>query len=671
MSQKKWNILSRSSALALKQVDEVMQYLPNEMYEIISVQSYGDKNKDISLLTNDEPDFFTRELDEALLDGKGDFAVHSAKDLPWPLPEGLEIIAITKAADKSDALVSKNLIKLNDLPENARVGTSSVTRKEELLNIRKDLQIISIRGTIEERLSLVKKGEIDALIVATCALKRLGLDHEIAEILSFRTHPLQGNLAVVSRKNNEELKRKFSKIDIRNNFGKVYLIGAGSGAYNWMTLEGFEIIKNSDIIFHDDLIDKKVLEHSTAEKIFVGKRKGNHFKNQGEIHELMYHEAMKGKTIVRLKGGDPMIFAHGGEEIKYLQEKLVEVEVVPGITSAIGAAAIGQIPLTLRNISSSVAFCSGHSLDSLHIPNTDTIVYYMCAATIKGISKKLMASGRKPDTPVALVYNIGNEDQNVTRRTLTELLRYNDYKAPLLAIIGEVSDKRSWHKMEKKKLDILFTGTHPEKYKHLGHIVHYPMIYIAPLSDYKLVDKALISMSNFDWLIFTSKYAVNYFFKRLHFLKKDSRYLSGKKVASIGKYTSEALLDHGICPDLQPEDESSEGLINEFVDKKIKDKKILIPRSNLALSKLPSGLNESGNQVTVLEIYQNKMPELPIVPNLNDFKKLIFTSPSGINNFFSMYDQVPKNIQILVKGKESLKALHNQGYQGSIIDEPG
>lgn len=203
----KIKIVSRPSNLALKQVEEVKEcFLSEHDIEVIRVMSLGDKQKDVSMLENIADDFFTRELDEIVLRGEADIAVHSAKDVPSNPQEGLEIVMMMKGDDSSDSLVSRNNVMLEDLPFGSKVGTSSLLRKKQLLEIRNDLEIVSIRGTIEERLAYVDSNEVEAIVVATCALKRLGLQHKITQRLPFETHPLQGSLAVVARKDNEKIK---------------------------------------------------------------------------------------------------------------------------------------------------------------------------------------------------------------------------------------------------------------------------------------------------------------------------------------------------------------------------------------------------------------------------------------------------------------------------------
>ncbi|MBR4265417.1 MAG: glutamyl-tRNA reductase [Bacteroidales bacterium] len=212
LSRRQIRVTARESKLSQIQVQELFKRFPNIEYRLVTRKSFGDKHLKISLLNSEAPDdMFTRELDYAVISGKADIAVHSAKDLPEKLNPELEVIALYEAFDKTDSLVSRNHLKLMDLPKGSSVGTSSPLRKAELLKLRPDLEVKGIRGCIEERVAMVKNGEIDALIVATCALKRLGLENEIAEILPFETHPMQGRIAVTAKKGREDLKKLFSE----------------------------------------------------------------------------------------------------------------------------------------------------------------------------------------------------------------------------------------------------------------------------------------------------------------------------------------------------------------------------------------------------------------------------------------------------------------------------
>ena len=185
-------IIARGSRLSKIQVEEFKKKFPEIRFETEYVSSFGDKNQEISLLNGEAPDdMFTRELDRAIIDRRADIAVHSAKDLPQNLNPQIRVVALYEAFDKTDSLVSR--------------------RKKELLALRPDLEIVGIRGCIEDRVQQVRSGKIDAAIVATCALKRLGMENEIAEILPFATHPMQGRLAVTGRADNDLIVNMFSR----------------------------------------------------------------------------------------------------------------------------------------------------------------------------------------------------------------------------------------------------------------------------------------------------------------------------------------------------------------------------------------------------------------------------------------------------------------------------
>jgi len=222
---------------------------------------------------------------------------------------------------------------------------------------------------------------------------------------------------------------------------KVYLIGFGPGDPELMTIKAHKILKKADIIFYDDLINKNILKEYSAEKIYVGKRRGNHSKNQDEINKLLYESAKNPSynLIVRLKGGDPSIFGRVGEELDYLIDKGVDVEVIPGISSAQSAAASIRLPLTQRFISSSVAFCSGHHKNKIIVPQTGTLVYYMCAKNALHIFSEIIKKGWSENTPVALIHKSSFEEEKIRISTLKkELLRAGEYLSPLIIIVGKV-----------------------------------------------------------------------------------------------------------------------------------------------------------------------------------------------------------------------------------------
>jgi hydroxymethylbilane synthase len=215
--ERTYRVGTRTSPLALKQVEEVLSILkgfyPGMQAEVIGIDTYGDKDKVTPISEIEGTDFFTREIDEALLKNEIDFAIHSAKDLPDELKDGLVTPVITSSIDPFDALVSKSGLTLDKLPEGARIGTSSLRRKAQLKEYRKDFEIVDIRGNIEERLQRLDNMDLDAIVIAACALTRLGLSYRITQRIPLeilKPHPLQGGLAIVARAVDLELVKLLS-----------------------------------------------------------------------------------------------------------------------------------------------------------------------------------------------------------------------------------------------------------------------------------------------------------------------------------------------------------------------------------------------------------------------------------------------------------------------------
>ncbi|MBA3052307.1 uroporphyrinogen-III C-methyltransferase [bacterium] len=638
MPFRKLRIATRSSKLARIQVEEVMSALPGLEYSVIPVQSYGDKHKEISLMSDIPDDFFTRELDCLLLSGKADIAVHSAKDLSYKLKEGLEIIALTAAFDKTDSLVSKNGITLKKLPIGAKIGTSSSERERQILSIRPDLKIIPLRGTVEERVGFIEKGIIDALVVATCALKRMNLDYMITEILSFETHPLQGNLAVSAKSRRPDLKVAFGRIDERHRFGKVYLAGAGPGQAELITLKADNILNHSNSIYYDDLIDKKLLSrYPFAEKIYVGKRKGKRAFPQNEINAMVYEAAQKGKIVTRLKGGDPFIFGRGGEEMRYLQERHIDVEIIPGISAVQAAAASSGIPLTMRGLCSRLTLLSGHSAKSSEKAEEETLVYYMGASKLNDISDTLIKMGRPPETPATLIYKAGYADEQIIATNLISL-KHTKQKSPLIAIIGKTAG------LLKRRDKVLFTGLDPFNAIVPGKIFHYPLIEILPL-DFS------VDVSKYDGFVFTSKQAVKIFLSRYPVP-------AGKKIISIGSYTSKEIIRFGYRTDYESPSADSD-ILSEFI-KRLKFKKLLYPCSNLSDNKI-HGIS----QVETKIIYRTKYKFQPKIV-LKQFAAVVFSSASTVEAFLKIYKKIPRHLVIYVYGKHTAEKLYKRGYEKNV-----
>lgn len=696
---KKIRIIARGSRLSRLQVEEVFKNFPELAYEIKYLESYGDKNQQISLLNGEAPaDIFTRELDDAIRQGDADIAIHSAKDLPYPLPEDIEVIALFPAFDTTDSLVSRDHKKLAELPAGSIIGTSSPLRKKGLNELRPNLTIKGIRGCIEERVQQVKDGKYDAAIVATCALKRLGMEDEIAEVLPFPTHPLQGFLAVTAKKGSQDLKQAFASKSILDKQGSVSLVGFGPGDPDLLTIKAAKAIDAADIIFYDDLIDDSYLADKKAEKIYVGKRAGYHHKEQADINRLLLEAAREGKNVVRLKGGDPMIFAHGSEEIEYLESNLIKVNVIPGITTASALAASQKISLTHRDFSSSVALVSGHTPQPV-TPDAETLVYYMGAKQLQTIATQLIdKEGWAFNTPVLLTYNVSRPDEQTFETTLWNLRNgeMQNLPTPLIALIGYVAGLK--HHQASDIKPTLYTGTLPAIEKRKADYTYTPLIEISYHPSYftKILEdnycehydgKSFTEYCEWDesqalYYIFTSQYGVQATLDYYDLILDEQE---EHVFISIGDTTTEALHKAGVKDVIQVEQDNRYGVIEWFKKEKerldaarpqyehsfelfekmdldnydheladfvyrYENRLVFYPHSSLSPEDIPLALQELGFNVLSAVVYNNELPKNPRRVNLNHFKRIVFTSPSTIDNFIKLYGKLPENTEFITRG---------------------
>ena len=696
---KKIRVIARGSRLSRLQVEEVFKNFPELAYEIKYLESYGDKNQQISLLNGEAPaDIFTRELDDAIRQGDADIAIHSAKDLPYPLPEDIEVIALFPAFDTTDSLVSRDHKKLAELPAGSIIGTSSPLRKKGLNELRPDLTIKGIRGCIEERVQQVKDGKYDAAIVASCALKRLGMEDEIAEVLPFPTHPLQGFLAVTAKKGSQDLKQAFTLKSILDKQGSVSLVGFGPGDPDLLTIKAAKAIDAADIIFFDDLIDDSYLADKKAEKIYVGKRAGYHHKEQADINHLLLEAAREGKNVVRLKGGDPMIFAHGSEEIEYLESNLIKVNVIPGITTASALAASQKISLTHRDFSSSVALVSGHTPQPV-TPDAETLVYYMGAKQLQAIATQLIdKEGWAFNTPVLLTYNVSRPDEQTFETTLWNLRNgeMQNLPTPLIALIGNVAGLK--HHQASDIKPTLYTGTLPAIEKRKADYTYTPLIEISYHPSYftKILEdnyckqydgKRFTEYCEWDesqalYYIFTSQYGVQATLDYYDLILDEQE---EHVFISIGDTTTEALHKAGVKDVIQVEQDNRYGVIEWFKKEKerldaarpqyehsfelfekmdldnydheladfvyrYENRLVFYPHSSLSPEDIPLALQELGFNVLSAVVYNNELPKNPRRVNLNHFKRIVFTSPSTIDNFIKLYGKLPENTEFITRG---------------------
>ena len=633
MSIEVLRIAARGSALAIKQVDEVMTQLPDNKFGLQAVTTIGDRDKQRSLWDNAPGDFFTREIDEQLLAGQADIAIHSAKDLPYPLPPGIVLLALTTAADNRDTLVSRGNILLADLPAGSRIGTSSAARRENVLALRADLTVVSIRGNIEERLQQVDDGSVDGLVVAACALQRLGLAHRITQFLPIDAHPLQGRLAVTGVRNRADLRVLFSGVDDRRTWGKVFLVGAGVGAADNITLKADRIIRRAGVIVHDELIPSGLLERYCGRKIAVGKRVDRASARQPEIQKLLLDLAQSGQSVARLKGGDPLIFSRGGEELSYLQSNFVQVEVVPGISSFQAAAATLQLPLSERGINNQIIIKTTRSALE---DQRSLQIYYMGGRQLAEVQSAALGE-HSPHTPVAVISEIGSLAE---RTQLVELQALATLTPPLPAIVLVGANVGQIITQEK----VLFTGLDSATCRLNNRLVDYPLIAIAE------TEYVSPQLEQYDALLFTSKTAVRLFMKRLR--------PRCQALISIGAATSACLAKYGYRADYQSERADSDVLCAWLQQQSFQ--RILYPTSQLSHNKLHVLAN-----VEPVVIYHTDYVTQPRV-DLTEYIGVVFTSPSTVEGFFRLYTSFPDSLVAYVYGKHTANRARELGCRNVL-----
>ena len=358
--------------------------------------------------------------------------------------------------------------------------------------------------------------------------------------------------------------------------GKVTLVGAGPGDPGLLTLKGLAALSQAEVVVYDRLVSPAILAMipPEARTIDVGKEATHHKVPQQQINRILLEEALAGRNVVRLKGGDPFVFGRGGEELEMLAAHGVPFEEVPGVTSAVAAPAYAGIPVTHRDHGSSVHIITGHqrlgkplSIDfEALVRSGGTLVFLMGVAALSALAEGLLQAGMAPDTPAAAVENGTTSAQrrcDATLATLPERAAAMGIRSPAVIVVGEVcalAPRLCWFdRLPLRGQRILVTrpreraGTLSEKLRSLGADVwEYPCIETVPILPCPTMTAALAHLTDYQWLVFTSPAGVEAFQAELHRMEKDSRYLSGVKLAAIGTGTARALEAMGLTADYIP-----------------------------------------------------------------------------------------------------------------------
>ncbi|MXZ84170.1 MAG: uroporphyrinogen-III C-methyltransferase [Acidimicrobiia bacterium] len=443
----------------------------------------------------------------------------------------------------------------------------------------------------------------------------------------------------------------------------VYLVGAGPGDPDLLTLRGAEVLAGADVVVYDRLSVTSLLDLAPphAELISVGKQPGGPRTSQDDINALLVARGRAGQQVVRLKGGDPFVFARGGEEAAALAAAGVAFEVVPGITSAVAVPAYAGIPVTMRYSSTSFTVVTGHEDPTKGEGSVNweavaslggTVVVLMGAARCRPICERLIAAGLAPDTPAAAVQWGTRPHQRTLRASLSTLADLEP-QPPATIVIGEVAAADlAW--FENRPLfgrRIVVTRAQPQASalaadlrRRGAEAIELPAIAFEPPEDLDRLARAAAEVGRYDWVVFTSPTGVARFFEHL----RDARSLGEARVAAIGPGTAAELAERNVVADLIPEQYVAEALLEALADEVGSDwpGRVLIPRAETARDVLPDGLAAAGWDVDVVPAYRTVAPAPDPVAAalLADAEVITFTSSSTVTNFVDTYgiNTVPK-----------------------------
>lgn len=463
--------------------------------------------------------------------------------------------------------------------------------------------------------------------------------------------------------------------------GTVYLVGAGCGAADLITVRGLRLLQACDVVVYDDLIDPALLDAApvNAETVYMGKRRGSHSAPQEEITALLIARAREGKAVVRLKGGDPFVFGRGGEEMLALREAGVPCEEVPGISSAIAVPAEAGIPVTHRGVSRSIHIVTAHTAgtpDGLPAGLEEmarlegTLVFLMGLHQLPRLAERLLAAGKAPDTPAAVVSG-GNAPQPMTvRGPLADIAeRARNVQSPAIIVVGPAAglDVTPTVRRPLAGMSVGLTGTEAvtgrlrSSLETLGAKTF--------LAERSLVERLPVTMDMESlcagaghWLVFTSANGVRLFFEALDQRKVDLRRLHACKFAVIGRATAAALSGHGIQADLCPEAFTTAALAQALLVTVPAGERVWLFRSAHGSPALAQALSAA---YTVRDVPLYRLSADPGVSarsrsRLNDMDFLTFSSASGVELYFSSQKAVPDRTTCVCIGEVTAAALRRR-----------
>lgn len=466
--------------------------------------------------------------------------------------------------------------------------------------------------------------------------------------------------------------------------GKVYIVGAGCGSYDLITLRGMKILEKCSVVVYDSLIDKRLLSFAGvgAEKICVGKRAGIHSETQERINEILITKAKSGKTVCRLKGGDPFVFGRGGEEAAELERNSVPYEIVPGISSSIAVPELAGIPVTHRKISRSFHVITGHTAGDSLLENIrqyaqleGTLIFLMGLKNLGRIANELIAGGKPGNTPATVISEGDSPCQITVRGTLENIYDKvigSEIKAPAVIVVGDTAGFDLASGFMKKAVSVTAAGTRRFTEK-LSRILdeagmeteRLDCLRIKEYGDNSPFDDALMNVCRYRWIVLTSINGAEIFFKRLKKLNIDIRTLVRIKFAVIGSGTAEAMEKHGVFPELVPEKYTSVALGAELLSAVKKDERVLLLRAEQGSRALTDMLCRNNIAYDDIKIYDAASCEAFHEKKIStDF--IVFSSGCGVMAFFEQGFYTAENTKVVCIGNVTACVLEKY-YRGKYL----
>lgn len=484
--------------------------------------------------------------------------------------------------------------------------------------------------------------------------------------------------------------------------GKVWLVGAGPSDPGLFTLKGKTVLEQAEVVVFDNLVSGSILAMipREAKKIDVGKISGSHPVPQNEINQILVEEAMNGKRVVRLKGGDPFLFGRGGEELEEICKHNIPFEIVPGVTSAISVPAYHGIPVTHRDFCSSVHIITGHTKNleraDIDFPalvkSGGTLVFLMGVASLPVICRELIDAGMDPAMPAAILERGTTAHQ---RRVVSDIGNLAEeaekagIQAPAIIVVGKVcSLAEAFHWAEDRplgKMKIMVTRPKDRssdltaKLQELGaEVVEVPTIETERILENETLDEALENIGDYQWAAFTSPFGVKAFFRRLAELKIDIRKLAGLKFAAIGSATQKAIEEKGILVDLVPETYDGKALGEALARRMLEEEEnsddrpiVLIPRAKIGSEELIRPLEEAELLYEDLPVYETA--EAPY-DGINWYDESVdyvaFTSASTVRGFVKMAEGTDfTKVKAVCIGEQTAQEAQKHGMQTHIAEK--